>query len=102
MAEFVRVVATSALPPGGCMEALVGDTAVALFNVDGRYYAIGNTCGHRGGPLGKGLLDGCEVLCPWHAWSYDVTTGINSNNAELAVPRYEVKVADGEVFVKLE
>src|ERR1700750_2028167 len=68
--------------------AEVGDVAVgegrvietegrtlALFNVDGTFYAIDNTCPHRGGPLGEGDLDGRFAICPWHAWRWDVTTG---------------------------
>src|SRR2546427_7356751 len=52
----------------------------SLFNVDGTYYAINNSCAHRGGPLGEGELDGRVVTCPWHAWRWDVTTGANINN----------------------
>lgn len=99
--DFVRVVACLELPPGKCMEALVAGKPVALFNVDGEYHAISNTCVHRGGPLGQGVLDGKIVLCPWHAWGYDVTTGRSDVNEELKVPRYEVKVEDGLVFVRV-
>lgn len=102
MSEFVKVIAVSELAPGGAMEASVAGRPVALFNVDGRFYAIGNTCIHRGGPLGQGSLDGQNVMCPWHAWSYDVTTGVSTANPELRVPRYDVKVEDGQVLVKVE
>jgi len=44
---------------------------LAVFNVDGVYYAIDNTCSHRGGPLGEGDLEGTVVACPWHAWRWD-------------------------------
>ena len=102
MSDFVRVVAASELPPGKCMEALVGGKPVALFNVGGDFHAIGNTCVHRGGPLGQGVLDGKLVLCPWHAWAYDVTTGVSDVNPDLRVARYEVKVEDGAVLVRVD
>jgi nitrite reductase/ring-hydroxylating ferredoxin subunit len=100
MSEFIRVVAVAELPPGKCMEALVAGTAMALFNVDGVFFAISNTCVHRGGPLGQGVLDGKLVLCPWHAWAYDVTTGQSDVNPDLKVARYETKVEDGQVLVR--
>ena len=98
--EFVRVVAAAELPPGQAMEALVNGKPVALFNVSGEFHAISNTCVHRGGPLGKGAVDGKLVLCPWHAWAYDVTTGVSDVNPDLKVARYEVKVEDGQVLVR--
>jgi nitrite reductase/ring-hydroxylating ferredoxin subunit len=87
------------LAPGACAEVRVGGTAIALFNVSGAIYALTNTCMHRGGPLGQGLLEGQVVMCPWHAWTFDVTTGLSTVNPELQVRRYEVKVEDGDVFV---
>ena len=101
MAEFVRAIAASDLAPGQCMEATVGGTPVAIYNVGGTFYATSNTCLHRGGPLGQGLLEGRAVMCPWHAWSWDVTTGENVANGDLKIPTYEVKVEGGEVFVRV-
>jgi nitrite reductase/ring-hydroxylating ferredoxin subunit len=101
MAEFVRAIAASDLAPGQCIEATVGGTPVAIYNVGGTFYATSNTCLHRGGPLGQGLLEGRAVMCPWHAWSWDVTTGENVANGDLKIPTYEVRVEGGEVFVRV-
>ena len=101
MSEFVRVVAEAELPPGKCIEALVDGKPVALCNVGGEFHAISNTCVHRGGPLGQGVLDGKLVICPWHAWAYDVTTGKSDVNPDLGVAKYEVKVEAGGVLVKV-
>lgn len=102
MARFVRVVSAFELKPGAAMEALVDGKPVALFNVGGAFHALSNLCVHRGGPLGQGVLDGVQVLCPWHAWAYDVTTGVSSVNPDLKVARYDTKVENGEVFVRVE
>ena len=101
MSEFVRAISEGDLPPGGCMEIALGGRAVALFNVAGRFYAIANTCLHRGGPLGQGMLTEQVVMCPWHAWTWDVTTGENTANADLKMSCYEVMVQDGQVYVKV-
>ena len=101
MSEFVRALALSELSPGQCVEVSVLGKAVALYNVAGVVYATSNTCLHRGGPLGQGMLEGQAVLCPWHAWSWDVTTGENTANPELKIPTYPVKVEDGQVLVQV-
>jgi nitrite reductase/ring-hydroxylating ferredoxin subunit len=98
---FVRAIAAADLPAGQCMEIALGGRPVSLYNVEGRFYAMGNACLHRGGPLGQGMMDGPVVMCPWHAWSWDVTTGENTANGELKMPCYEVKVQDGQVYVKV-
>jgi nitrite reductase (NADH) small subunit len=79
----------------------VPGASLALFNVEGAFYAIDNSCPHRGGPLGEGDLDGTVVTCPWHAWRWDVTTGANANNPAVRTPCFAVTVEAGEIFVEL-
>jgi len=98
---FVKALPLAELPAGGCREALVAGRSLALFNVDGVVYALSNTCVHRGGPLGQGILEGTTVMCPWHAWTYDVTSGCSTVNPELRVDRFDVKLEDGHVFVRV-
>jgi len=74
---------------------------LALFNVDGAFYALDNACAHRGGPLGEGDLDGTVVVCPWHAWPWDVKTGANVNNPAVRMTCFPVSVDGGRVFVEL-
>ncbi len=101
MSEFVAVLSVAELAPGQAAEVTVGSKAVALFNVDGTFHAITNLCPHRGGPLGQGFVEGSQVSCPWHNYTFDVTTGENVVSPDLRVERYEVKVEDGRVFVKV-
>ena len=101
MSEFVKALPLSELPPGTCRQVQLGATAVAVYNVAGTVYATSNVCIHRGGPLGQGMLDGNAGMCPWHAWSWDVTTGENTANGELKMACYEVRVEDGPVYVKV-
>ena len=101
MSEFVRALAASEVAPGQCVEVSVAGKPVALYNVGGTFYATSNTCIHRGGPLGQGLLEGHAVMCPWHAWTWDVRSGENTANPELKIPTYPVKVEDGQVLVQV-
>ncbi|MFQ5950457.1 MAG: Rieske (2Fe-2S) protein [Candidatus Geothermarchaeales archaeon] len=62
--DFVTVARVGEIPPGEGRVTTVNGTKVALFNVDGEFYAIDNTCLHLGGPLGEGALEGTVVSCP--------------------------------------
>ena len=89
------------IPVGEGRVVDAGGKTLALFNVDGTYHAIDNTCSHRGGPLGEGDLEGAIVTCPWHAWRWDVTTGANANNPAVKVACFPVTIEQGEIFVEL-
>ncbi|MBI4514192.1 MAG: Rieske 2Fe-2S domain-containing protein [Deltaproteobacteria bacterium] len=95
MAEFTRVTALRDIPSGQGRAFEVNGKKIAVFNVKGRYYAIDGTCKHKGGPLGEGDLEGTVVTCPWHGWTYDVTTGVSPDDPACAVACYEVRT-DGE------
>ena len=103
MAEMqrVRLASVEDVPVGEGRVVEAQGKVLALFNVDGAYYAIDNTCVHRGGPLGEGDLEGRVVTCPWHAWRWDVTTGANVNNPAVKVACFPVTVAGGDVFVEV-
>lgn len=96
---FERAAKASDVAPGTITEVKVGNTVVALANVGGTFYAINNTCLHRGGPLGQGPLEGKTVTCPWHGWQYDVSTGKANMNPNVGVPCYATEVRGDEVFV---
>jgi nitrite reductase/ring-hydroxylating ferredoxin subunit len=101
MGRLVKVAEVSDLTPGQGKVVEAEGTEIALFNVDGAFHAIGNTCCHRGGPLGEGSLEEKTVMCPWHGWEYDVTTGATAMNPSVKVPVYRTEVRGGEVFVEL-
>lgn len=102
MAEFVEVAGVSEVPPGGRKLLDLDGRAVALFNVDGQYFAIDDVCTHDGGPLGDGTLAGCEIECPRHGARFDVRTG-----AALCMPAFEpvtthqVKVESDKIYIRL-
>lgn len=99
MSEFVPVADAAEVPPGTSKVVVVAGHVVALFNVDGTFYALSNTCLHRGGPVGEGELDGEVVTCPLHGWQYDVRSGENLLNPLARLTRYPVKVEGGRVLV---
>jgi nitrite reductase/ring-hydroxylating ferredoxin subunit len=102
MSNWIRVAAEQDLGPGLCGEYVAGERIIALFNVDGRFFALDGICPHQGGPLGKGSLAGCIVTCPWHGFQFDVTTGQHQTSRSLVQPTFPVKVENGEVWVQVE
>ncbi len=83
------------------VSAVINDgLRLAVTHRDGRFGAISGVCSHAGGPLGEGTLDGDYVKCPWHNWKYHRETGHGEPGYEEdAVPRYDVKVEGGRLFV---
>lgn len=96
---FVRAARATDIPPGQIREIQLEGTTIALANVDGRFHAINNTCLHRGGPLGQGSLQGNVVTCPWHGWSFDVTSGKVTHSPTASVACYPVELRGQDVYV---
>jgi nitrite reductase (NADH) small subunit len=96
-----RLCLTTDLPPGCGLECVAGDRIVAVFNVEGRFFALDGICPHAGGPLAKGELHGCIVTCPWHGWQFDVTTGRHQLSARIQQPSLPVVIEGDELYVEL-
>lgn len=102
MANWVRVCSTADCQPGQSRELVADDRVIALFNLEGQFYALDGICRHQGGPLGTGALCGGVVTCPWHGWQFDVTTGQHQTIPSLAQTAFPVKVEGDDVLVDLE
>jgi nitrite reductase (NADH) small subunit len=98
---FQPVCTVSQLPPGELTDVTVGDKLIALCNVDGEVHAIYGLCPHRGGPLGQGALHENMVVCPWHAWEFDCTTGQHDYNPTIRLSTYPVKIDGDDILVDL-
>ena len=102
MAEFHKVAAANEVAPGEVKQYQVEDRPVALCNVDGEVHAFEDICTHQFAYLSEGELVAREIKCPLHGAKFDVTTGkALSLPAVKPVPKHEVKVEDGNVYVAL-
>jgi nitrite reductase (NADH) small subunit len=80
----------------------IGEVAVVLYNVDGEILASSDVCPHQGASLSQGDLDDGVIMCPLHAWEFDVRTGECVSLPEMRpLACYEVRVEDGFVSVVL-
>ncbi len=106
------------IPPGGRkIVRVVGRGEIGIFNVDGAFYALKNTCAHQGSRVCLGKIVGTalpsdvyeyrygregEILrCPWHEWEYDIKTGESVFDPKVRVTTYPVEVVDGDVTLLL-
>jgi len=102
--EFVKVATVGEIAPGTAKRVELGDDEpVAIFNVGGEYYAIGDTCSHEEASLAEGDVFGDCVECPLHGSEFDLKTGkARSLPAVMPVPSYPVKVEGGDILIGRE
>jgi 3-phenylpropionate/trans-cinnamate dioxygenase ferredoxin subunit len=97
MPQFIKVATTAELADQQAKLVEVEGQKIALFRVDGGFYALSDTCTHRRGPLSEGTVEGAEVACPWHGAKFDVRTGaVLGPPAGQAVKRLEDPALLGE------
>ena len=101
MAEWTKVASAGALAPGAAMKLEVNGRELALYNVDGKFFCTSNICPHQGASLSEGMLEGNSIVCPWHAWVFDVTTGQSPVNPRAKIPCVPVKVEGNDVYVNM-
>jgi nitrite reductase (NADH) small subunit/3-phenylpropionate/trans-cinnamate dioxygenase ferredoxin subunit len=102
VARSRRVASVNDIPPGKRIVVEVDSKKIVLFNIKGNFYAIDNTCPHRGGPLGEGSQHGTTVNCPWHGAQFDVTSGrVLGPPASTGVASYSTRVEEGGIWVTL-
>ena len=99
MKRYVRVARKGDLESGTGKAVDVNGTPVALFNVDGVYHAIHNTCPHEDGSLGEDELSHATVVCPLHAYEFDVRSGQCLTEPAYSVERFEVRVEGDDILV---
>ena len=98
---FVKIAAQSELPGVNEVKEIPrGDMTICVANVNGEICAMENTCLHRGGPLGQGVIENGKIICPWHGWAWDPKTGqAGPPDAKIAV--YPVKIENGDVLIDI-
>lgn len=101
MADFVTVADVGEIPAGEGRNYPVNGRMVAVFFIDGEYFAIHDSCPHMGASLAAGYVEGHAVSCPWHAWRFCVKEGtwLDSPKSPLRCDSYQVRVQEGKVQV---
>jgi 3-phenylpropionate/trans-cinnamate dioxygenase ferredoxin subunit len=100
--EFVTVATTGELQNGDRIIVEIDGEPIAVFNIAGEYYAIGDVCSHDDGPVAEGPVDGYEIECPRHGAHFDLRTGkVLSLPAVVDIPAYPTRVRGDEIQIGL-
>jgi nitrite reductase/ring-hydroxylating ferredoxin subunit len=104
MPDFQRVANASDIPPGEMRIFEVDGVEIVVANLDGEFVSFSNTCTHRGGPMGEGmLLPGGVVECPFHGGQFSARTGeVVAAPPEEPLPSYPVRVEGDDIYVAVE
>ena len=84
MSEWIDVAPQNELPAGSRKIINTPHTEIAVFNLDGQFYAIEDVCTHDGGELASGICEGDQIICPRHGASFCIRDG-----RSLTPPAYE-------------
>lgn len=103
MPNFVKVAQVTEIPAGTARCVHVKGKKIALFHIEGGFYAIDDTCSHAEASLSEGTIEGACVLCPLHGARFDIKTGrALSLPAWAPVETYEVRVEGDDILVSVE
>jgi nitrite reductase/ring-hydroxylating ferredoxin subunit len=102
MANYVTVAQVGTIPPGMGTVVTVQGQAIALFNLQGTFYALDNRCPHQDFPLGLSPVFDNLVLCIGHAWRFDIKTGECYSTPGVLVRTYEVMVEGEAVKLRID
>jgi 3-phenylpropionate/trans-cinnamate dioxygenase ferredoxin subunit len=98
--EYVTVASVDELADGDRLIFDINNLSIALFNLDGQYYAIADLCSHDDGPVAEGELEGLEIVCPRHGARFNLETGeALTLPAVVDIPTYPVRVMGDEIQV---
>ncbi|MBL8098285.1 MAG: non-heme iron oxygenase ferredoxin subunit [Anaerolineales bacterium] len=99
-AEFIEIAPASELPNGERLFVDLGDKPIVILNIADKLFAIGDICTHDDGPLGDGMIEGNNIVCPRHGGEFDVRDGkAVQMPAVVDIPAYPVRVVDGMIQV---
>lgn len=75
MSNLIPVAKTHDIAAGKAIAVTHNGEEIAIFNMDGTFFACSNRCPHAGAPLVNGFVSGTEITCPWHGWRFDLAAG---------------------------
>jgi len=101
MERWVELARVDELRVGQGRTVRAGEIRIALFNHEGEYFAIDDSCPHQGASLGEGVLHDGRVICPWHAWVFELRSGRCPRDSHEPVATYPIRLSGGTIEVRL-
>jgi nitrite reductase/ring-hydroxylating ferredoxin subunit len=102
MTDWVRVAAKGDVAEGACIGVRLGEKEVAVYHMDGEFYATDNVCSHEYALLTEGWMENGCIECPLHAAQFDIKTGkALSAPADEDIKVYPVKIEGDDIMVQI-
>ncbi len=98
---FQTVAKVGEIPEGQGRPYEVEGQPIAIFLLEGQYYAIDDICPHKGLPLHDGIVFDQSVTCMWHGWRFSLVDGKHMDGMRTCVGSYPVRVVDDAIQVSL-
>lgn len=99
MTTPVAIAKVNDIAVGKSIAVTCGKEDIAVFNIDGEYFACTNRCPHAGAPLHNGFLTGTVITCPWHGWRFDLAASPDA--PKDGVIRFPVSVEGDDICLHL-
>jgi nitrite reductase (NADH) small subunit len=99
MNEMQRVGSLKELKEGKSLDVTLNGQKIAVFYIDDEVIATSGKCPHAGGPIQRGDLSGALVTCPWHGWTFDLNSGVCTDDPSLALDVYKVRIEGDDILV---
>jgi len=98
----IELCALDELPIGLGRAFEVSGRSIAVFRTRaGTVHAVANTCPHRGGPLADGMLAGNRIVCPFHAFRYELSDGACDQPGACAIEVFPAEIREGQVYLTI-
>ena len=98
--EFIPVGSIEELKQGERLFIEIDEKPIVIINIDGQFYAFADVCSHDDGPVGEGILEGFEIICPRHGARFDVRTGkVLALPAFVDIPAYPVRLMGDQIEI---
>src|SRR5690348_9516118 len=101
MSEFRTVCKTADVVDGEGKTVCLDNKLIAVFRVDGQYFAIDDVCPHMGASLSGGYVENGIGTCPWHAWRFRLSDGAWADNPRVKTGCYPIRVVGEEIQVQV-
>ncbi|MFH1699570.1 MAG: Rieske 2Fe-2S domain-containing protein [Candidatus Zixiibacteriota bacterium] len=99
MSKSIRLGPAAEISAGDSMIYNLDAIDVAVYNIKGKYYAIGVNCPHAGVVITKGIVDRSIITCPGHGYKFDIITGRCQNDPGLSLAKFDLENSNGILYV---
>ena|SRR3989338_3723260 len=97
---FVKICGIKEVLNGKGKSFIVNSQDIAVFNLEGKYYAVQNKCPHAGVGLSGGFVDGNNITCPGHGWQFDIKTGEHAF-MPVCLKTYGTKILGEDLLIEI-